>query len=366
VFGSTGDESAAVNSVNHAEAVEESGAAAESRDSFRVRPEELALAAAALEARREDELKEAELSLPIDQAIHQLGLRFAPDELRAEVETLRARRLVGVRWRTIERVVGATIASAVAIAGIALLIAREMHGPRALAADPVSTVLPIERFSVVPGGMPVHVESATLGSLATAVKTPGDVYVDTRPTPRNLASKVGAFTNEWQLVKSGGRMEVEAFASADQALSAANGLQASVFSSRPPWIAADGIVPVRLPLYRFALDSESGLTADGRTGDSTTSIVQSATIPDSDTAIKCLVRAYVWSRDDGDGHDWQGFANRYDNIEFEARDGVIRLTGSVKTEQARNQAATHAAEALRRLGLTQRIDNRLKVDPGLG
>src|SRR5882724_2968521 len=58
----------------------------------RVTPEELAQAVAAVEARRDAEARQHTNSIPLGEAVRQLGLATTPEELLSEVRRQRAKR----------------------------------------------------------------------------------------------------------------------------------------------------------------------------------------------------------------------------------------------------------------------------------
>ena len=217
--------------------------------------------------------------------------------------------------------------------------------PERAALLPVGT-LPMQTLAAVPDNQSVHIDSDTLVNLANLAVTPDQAIVDVRDRTGKEALQNDAFNNEWTIVKSGGKVSVYAWTRADQALELANGLAATVYSSRPPWVPAANLTTVQVPLYRFSdLNTDTSpftaYTADGKE-DVDRSVLYTDTITDTATAVKNIVENKV--------HDLDG------NIGASVQDNTVTLGGNIDLN-TRQRARQIAKEALEKAGVPYQVSN---------
>jgi len=328
-------------------------------EELRVTPEELALAAASLERKREGETRKLGETVPLAEAIEQLGLNLTAEELGPEVEAIRAERALAGKGEQERRilnraVLAATFALLLAVIGILGILPERSRGVKA---EIVRTApLPVAKIPEVPDGLPVHLDTATLSALAGLTMTPADASVDTRPA---ASAGKGTFNNEWILVKSGQDLSVQAWATADQALQARNRQKTMIFSERPPWIPSANLVPVTVPLYRFGIATISGADRGGAFTEPAKAVLQVAGLETSDDAVGSILTGYL-ERAEGvvdDPNDRQFWVSaRVDG-------SVVSLSGNVKSASRKGRATALAREALKRLGVPDSVSNQITVDP---
>ena len=172
-----------------------------SPDQHRVTPEELAKALAAVEARKEQSARETEGTIPIGEAVRQLGFDVTPDEVWAEVQAQRTQGRRGSRPRRRFRMMGLIMLPVVV--GVGLVLARLPASksdipkpalPAALTASADLTVLDgigpkrhLETLAEVPEDHPVQATMCSCGvefgeydsqeNTWTLIKHSGRLYV---------------------------------------------------------------------------------------------------------------------------------------------------------------------------------------------
>jgi len=235
---------------------------------------------------------------------------------------------------------------ALIVGGLVWMMMRSGHPGRAVL-HPVGT-LPMQTLTAVPDNQLVHIAPTTLVRLADLAITPDQALVDVRDASGEDAPQNGAFNNEWTIVKSGGKITVYAWTSADQALELANGQATDVFSSRPPWMPAANLTEVHIPLYRFIntyTDAFTRFAADGKE-DAARSVLESDTLSDADTAVKNLLE--------------NKFYYQPGNIQATVQDNTVTLGGNVdvNTQQHVRQIAK---ETLQKIGAPYHVTNEWNV-----
>ncbi|HZO89821.1 MAG TPA: BON domain-containing protein [Chthonomonadaceae bacterium] len=337
---------------------------------MRVTPEELALAAASLESKRDAEHTWREKTLPLEEAIEQLGLNVTPEELCPEVEAIRAERAAKKEQeRKLRHYRRALFMGGLVLSLVCLLIAGVFAGLliqlRALHRALHPATLPIQPLALVPDNVPVHIDSAMLINLASGDTTPDKVFVfvDTRPDMGERGRRSGMFNNEWTIVKSEDLLSVRAWARADQALQSSNNQQATVFSNRPAWLPSANVVPIQLPLYRFASPFASfaspikGYTPNGAAAEGATSVLQGIDVPDTNGAISAFVTHHIVFSDEGFS-DNEASALNY--IDASVKGDVVHLTGRAESEAKKQRATELAKEILQRFRLPFTVTNEME------
>ncbi len=245
---------------------------------MRVTPEEIALAAAALEAKRNAEHSWHETTLPIEEAIRHLGLNATSQELAPEVVALRAKRAKQAtfaareRQELFSRQVGNRLSIRlvlVILIGIAVgfwpYYERSRHTRPTVSS--ALTTLPIQKLSSVPDNVLVHIDVDTLLKLAKGDVIPENVSVDTRVATGEDAQSTTMFNNEWSIVKSKGELLVKGWATVEFALNISNTATGGLFSARPGWLPANTLVPVQVPAYRLERQETVRYLPDGKLTD---------------------------------------------------------------------------------------------------
>jgi len=215
----------------------------------RVTPEELAAAIARLEARKDADSRQVDGTIPIGEAVQQLGLEATPEEVLAEVEAGR-RQAVPQKKRTVP---GQRLVLALGLAGLllgavidgnALFQSQHNHSNGAY-----NVVYIPQKISLTPDLL-VSDASGNLVTFST-VKDNQPVQCNLLEsnnqlrfyqwTPSNTAQ------NSWTLIKHGGRVYVRGWI-ADTSPDVLETSGASVF---PHQIQPSEMVPITLPLQGF-------------------------------------------------------------------------------------------------------------------
>jgi hypothetical protein len=338
-----------------------SGASSGNPGEQRVTPEEVALAAAALEARRETD---TEKSVTLLEAIEHLGLDMTARELLLEVEALRAERAELAAQKTRSRrtlkLVAAAITCVVLAAFMTLSIMllasrRELKQARSslpAAAQPLVT----RHLAAVPEGVPVHIDSAALAKLARVVTPPPGIQADVRSIPGNGATSAEMFANEWTIVKSGSNFFVDVWAPVDQAMSINREGSGIVFSEQPTWLPAGSVVQLRVPVFRMN-DHFIGIRRDGSRTVMADSLMQAGEVLPTADAVEAVVSENMSAHADKLGGE-----NEPSRITVDLVGDEVRLSGTAYDPESRVNAAGLAREALRRIHVTKKIDNQLEVE----
>jgi len=328
----------------------------ESHDTLRVTPEEVALAAAALEAKRDAEYTWHETSLPLDEAIHYLGLNATPQDLAPEVVALREERskrtAQAKQSQTNKRVgIGAGIGALMAIGLFVWIVRQPLNLP--------SKTLPIQKLAAIPDNVTVHIDTDTLLKLAKNEITPSEVSVDVRPTNDEEADYSRAFANEWRIVKSNGVVLVKGWASVEFALNISNNSTGALFSARPEWIAFDNVIPIQVPVYRLEDQSVARYLLDGKEADrASKSDLVGMNVADTPKAIQDLIHNDILKSD-------QKFADSnmgWNEVTVNVKNSGVHLTGTVTEAALKNLAGEVAAGTLKRLQLSYPFSNELTVE----
>ena len=339
----------------------------ENGEELRVTPEEVALAAAALEARRDAEHAWRETTLPLDEAIHQLGLNATPQDLAPEVRSLRVQRATKTRQEQIQQrtrrvawIVGTTgLVCLLAIVGV---LWSSLSKSRLALHNVQHTMvtLPIQKLASIPENTPVHIDSDTLAELAKGDVKPENVSVDTRIANSEGTQSATMFNNEWTVVKSGGTLVVGGWATAEFALNISNDDTGGLFSSRPGWLPANNLVPIQVPVYRLEGQPFARYLPDGKEATSAVnSVLMAVDVADSSTAVKDLVAKDILHSDEN--FTYENSTEGYSSIEVSVSDKVVRLTGNATADRLKKLAGEVAARTLQRLHVADTISNELKI-----
>jgi len=339
-----------------------------SSETLRVTPEEVALAAAALEAKRDAEHTWRETSLPLGEAIHYLGLNATPQELAPEVAALRterSRRAIKAKRDKIRNVAGVGAGIGIFLAVVLGLWRNHSMDHRQYVVTPAPpaspmTALPLQKLAAVPDNVPVHVDVDTLLRLAKGNVTPENVSVDVRSEDTTGAQAVPRFDNEWTLVKSKGQILVQGWATVEYALSLSNGSTGSLFSARPGWLPANSLLPTQVPIARLEGQSYVRYMSDGVvTENSGNSVLMAVNVADNATVAKDLVEAALQTAD----AKFAGDVTRQ-LLYFDVRcsDNVVHITGRGATASLKKRTTEIAVSALRRLNLPYTVSNDIKIE----
>jgi hypothetical protein len=215
-----------------------------------VSPEELALALAALELRRDGQVSDSSISL--GDAIQQLGLDVSAADLLREVEAYRAaearqRRAAAARReiRIASTVIVVTLLVLVAVTALCIrgVKAERINTPPVSAPPAVASVPSYVPLASLQEGAYARCDFDTLRGLARGEDS-SRVYVDTRDG--------GPSTMLWELTKRKGELFVRCWADERTALKAINGHNAVIFCSEYPDGYITPRVSLEIPLKRFA------------------------------------------------------------------------------------------------------------------
>ncbi|MCW3055876.1 MAG: hypothetical protein JWN14_5046 [Chthonomonadales bacterium] len=329
---------------------------------LRVTPEEVALAAAALEAKRDAEHTWHETSLPIDEAIHYLGLNATPLELAPEVVALReerSKRAAKARAEQLERKFRRRYGVVMFVVSLCVLLVtgwmtwQDEHTPRILPST--MTTLPIQKLAAVPDNVPVHIDVDTLLRLAKGYVTPENVSVDTRSD----SQAAPRFDNEWTLVKSKGEILVQGWATVEFALSMSNGSTGSLFSARPGWLSANNLLPMQVPVWRLEGQSYVRYLSDGKVAENAgNSVLMAVNVADTSTVAKDLVEYALRVSNAKFAGD---VSKQLLYFEVNVNDSVVHITGSGVTEPLKKRTTETAVSTLKRLNLPYTVSNDLEI-----
>ena len=237
----------------------------------RVRPEELAQALAAIEARREQSAREAAGTIPIGEAVQQLGFDATPEEVWTEVQAQRVKRVRptprasrnGTAW-----LVGTTFAVLV-LGGLG----HEWLCPDSSPPQPPSQLVappPVKQPGVMNQNISVmeHTPGGPLVELLSEVPEGHPVlcsYDDaSKITPGYLARSDGSpspqpgYSNSvrWTLIKHDGKVYLRGWSRNRVSNGALNVVEMTLYSKRS--IAGVSAVPVTLRLGSFDSDISQG------------------------------------------------------------------------------------------------------------
>lgn len=342
----------------------------ERSETLRVTPEEVALAVAALEAKRENDSAHREATLPLEEAIQHLGLNATPEELASEVVSLRAERDTKAQQEGLQALlrhktrVGKTIALAALLVFISVVVGALSfslwQSRRALrnALHPMAA-LPIQKLSSIPDNTPVHIDSDTLAALAKGTVTPENVSVDTRTEDSGGNQSATMFNNEWTLVKSDGMIQVRGWATAELALNISNDATGGIFSSRPGWLPANNLVPIQVPVYRLYKQETARYLPDGKIANSAgDSVLMVENVASIGTAAQDFIeKDIVNSNENFAALSYEG----YSHVDVSSKDNIVHLTGNATTDQLKKQAGDVAVATLKRLHIPYTVSNELKI-----
>jgi hypothetical protein len=216
---------------------------------------ELAEAVTSLEVKKSG-LNGRPHTIRLGDAISQLDIDASPEELIAEVQELRATRQeqlrLGLRFRRRARVLAALCGLVTLLVGIEWWEDRQNTAPVPSIASPtpvvqaVSQSEPYPHLRDVPNGLPVGVEYPTIADLAVG-KDLGQIRVDARMSEDTLPQD----GKIWRIEKTGDRFQVHAWAEQSEALRAANGQEAVVYSNPLPHGTLSALVLRKLDVRRF-------------------------------------------------------------------------------------------------------------------
>ena len=328
----------------------------ESSDTLRVTPEEVAIAAAAFEAKRDAEHSWRETSLPLGEAIQHLGLNATPQELAPEVAALRterAKRATQAQQDQISKAAGIGVGIGTLVAVLFMVIVVWIdHMP------PPRTTLPTQKLAAIPDNVPVHIDSDTLLKLAKGDVAPAEVSVDARAQNRDEEQYDTKFNNEWPIVKSKGNLLVKGWATAEFALNISNESSGAFFSHKPGWLPADNLVPVQVPVYRLERQSFSRYTSDGKTANDANSAVLGMSVAETAKVMDDLVQDAILATDKNFTlMNWEG----YSHIDVRFIDNVVHLTGNATTADLKKRAGEVTTELMKNLHLSYPIANDLVI-----
>ena len=348
------------------------GTSRESGEVLRVTPEEVALAAAALEAKRDAEHVWHTTTLPLDQAINHLGLNAAPHELAPEVVLLRAERAAKVsqeqKKQQASRFINQFIYQSVGLAIVGLLVLvgtvwySLVHSRNVRSDMPMPLMaVPIQKLALIADNMPVHIDADTLARLAKGEVTPEEVSVDTRTESSGGTQSATMFNNEWTLVKSDGAIFVRGWATVEFALNISNNSTGALFSNRPSWLPVNNIVPLQVPVYRLEKQTFAHYLSTGKQADTAAnSVLVAVNVASSSAAISDLVQDDILSSNENfiSYSYWD-----HSDIQVAFKNNIVHLTGNATTLELKTLAGVAAAKSLKRLHVSGRISNELKIAP---
>ncbi len=234
----------------------------------RVTPEELAAAIARIEARQDTDQRRADGTIPIGEAVQQLGLEATPEEVLAEVQA--GRRQAVPRKRRMP--LGRRLALSLGLTGILLGAALggndlwQMRRQAAAQASAGSYVLPVlldpnllvstasgklVNLSAVKDGQPVHCDmSGVDGRVVFTQWTPNSATQN----PWTLIKHDGqVYVRGWTYRTTPGVTQKNGFAVRVQSQPETDGMDVSA-RSRPNWV-----IPVTLPLQDLAAVPKNGV-----------------------------------------------------------------------------------------------------------
>ena len=332
---------------------------------LRVTPEEVALAAAALETKRDAEHAWHETTLPLDEAINHLGLNATPHELAPEVVALRAARTARAsqeqrnkQTRHAARLMGimATL-GLLGIVGVLWGLLSRARYARPVVSPPL-TVLPIQKLARIPDNTPVHIDADTLARLAKGEITTEEVSVDTR-AENSAGQSTTMFNNEWTLVKADGIVFVRGWATVEFALNISNDSTGGLFSSYPVWLPANNVVAVQVPVYRLAKQSSVHYLPTGKQADSATnSVLMAVNVASRAEAVSDLVQDDLLSLD----KNFLAYSSPgWTHVDVSLKNNVLHLTGNATTAELKKLAEETAAKSLHRLHIAATVSNDLTL-----
>ncbi len=328
----------------------------------RVTPEELAQAAAALEIRQLAEQQQRAQTISLGEATKELGLASTPEELLAEVESERARlrdvQREQSQARSKRRLLAGT-GTVASLAVISVLGLSVLHLRQQLrdALRPLPS-LPIQTLASVPDNVLVHCDLATLDKLATGTAA-SDVFVDARPETSET-SRNGAFNHEWALIKAKGKVSIQAWATAEDALNVANQQTASIFSNRPTWLPTSNMVSVRLPVDRFDKARIPDYTPHGQTvTDGSTGTVYGADVPGVEKIMQDCVEEALLGATTGIDPKTE---HRMNEVAAKLENGTIHLTGYVSSIARKKKAEQLVQAAIQNHDLSLRLVDDIAIE----
>lgn len=341
----------------------------EKSETLRVTPEEVALAVAALEAKRENASAHREATLPLEEAIQHLGLNASPKELAEEVISLRTARDAKIKLGAVQKQIlrGTWLAVTVFVfvIGCFIMLVLSTSIRRAQRTLHPMAVLPIQKLSSIPDNTPVHIDSDTLAALAKGAVTPENVSVDTRAENSDMTQSATMFNNEWTVVKLDGVFQVRGWATAELALNISNDSTGGIFSSRPTWLPANNLVPIQVPVYRLEGQPFGRYAADSKaTNTAANSVLVTANVTNIGTAAKDIVRADILQSNEDFNYIGAGptGSRGLSYYEVDIKSNVVHITGDATTYQLKKQASDVAVATLQRLHIPYTVSNELKIE----
>lgn len=234
-----------------------SEAAAPPAAQVRVTPQELAAAIARLEARQ----GETDGTIPLGDAVQELGLNATPEELLREIEAGRARqqeRPIGPRKARVLRVALSGLAAAVLIVS-GLVVARTGSAPP----PPTFTVT----APAAPQAAPIAAPDTLLvrqrdGKMVLLSEVPNDQPVLCELAATETGAKLADFapaSSHWTVIKHGGKVYVRGWIG-DMSNTALRSTTVTLHDLAYYVTSGMRPVPITLPLSGF--QSPPGLTSD--------------------------------------------------------------------------------------------------------
>ena len=339
----------------------------DSVSALRVTPQEVAMAAAALEAKRDAEHTWRETTLPIEEAIQYLGLNATAQELAPEVVALRAERsrsAAKAQQEEFGRQLGnglRIVLIPAVLVGIAaaLWFGHVQARHNAHSAAVAMTTLPIQKLAGIPDNVPVHIDADTLLKLATDSVKPENVSVDTRVANSDGTQSATMFNNEWTLVKADGILLVKGWATAEWALNISNDSTGTLFSTPPSWIPINNRVPIQVPIYRFENQTLGRYAQDGKAVESgANSVLMEASVANTSTAVQELIRQDIMA---AKGNFVGSLSEDSSYVDTSVENGIVELTGTASDASMKKLAGDIAAGTLQRLHLPYTVSNKLGI-----
>ena len=215
----------------------------------RVTPEELAAAISRIEARKDADQRQGDGTIPIGDAVQQLGLEATPEEVLAEVQV--SRRLAGPKGKRSS--IAQRLVLALGLGGVLLGLALDVNGLQQMDSQqwipPASVRINPQFISISPN---LLVSDAS-GKLVTFSSVKDDQPVQCSLLESNNHLRFYQWTpssspqNLWTLIKHNGHIYVRGWI----ASTSPDVLETSGVDVFPHQILSDKIVPITLPLRGF-------------------------------------------------------------------------------------------------------------------